>query len=89
MVWAVGFVDAGWLLRWMTWEEFFQIVMSQSFHRIQDLHADLIVGGLSLATDYMWVMNSIIYHLNADIIFIAPIIRVSQTGLWMHFGPIY
>ena len=59
MVWAIAFIQAEWQLEWMAWAEFFEIVMSGFFNPIESRGADLIVGGFSLATDYMWVTNAI------------------------------
>ena len=53
MAWAIGFLEGGWSVRWMSWSEFVKMGLGGDWERIFNLGPDLIVGGFSLATDYM------------------------------------
>lgn len=53
MLWAIAFIEAGWHVTFMEWPAFLERVMSQNFEFFRHLPAHLIVGGFSLATDYM------------------------------------
>ena len=53
MVWVIGFLKAGWSIKWMGWKDFLDTVLTSSFQCIRKIAPDLIVGGLNLATDYI------------------------------------
>ena len=58
MAWAIGFIEAGWIIRWMKWSEFFEKVEGGDLEFICTKNPQLIVGGLSLASDYMFVLKA-------------------------------
>ena len=54
MAWIIAFLEAGWLLQWMRWDVFLQIVLDGNFDDIVNMsNLKLIAGGFSLAVDYM------------------------------------
>jgi hypothetical protein len=55
MAWAIGFLEGGWTLKWMAWSRFVEMVKGGNLEPICKSGADLIIGGFSLATDYMYV----------------------------------
>jgi hypothetical protein len=62
MVWAIAFLEAGWTIQWMKWDVFRPIIMSGDFNRIREVNPQLIVGGFSLAIDYMYVSYYLLIH---------------------------
>jgi hypothetical protein len=53
MVWALGFIEADWHIVWMAWDAFLRKTVECDFDFFRRLPIHLIVGGFSLATDYM------------------------------------
>jgi hypothetical protein len=54
MAWAIGFMNAGWTIQWMRWDNYLNAIISMNytiFRNIQDVI--LIAGGLNLAIDYL------------------------------------
>lgn len=56
MCWAIAFILNNWTVRWLDWSTFYQVIYNASWESCIELQeVNLVVGGLSLATDYLCV----------------------------------
>jgi hypothetical protein len=59
LAWAIGFLEVEWVLKSMKWTVFVDKLVCSDWINICRLKPDLIVGGFSLATDYMYVLRTL------------------------------
>jgi hypothetical protein len=56
--WAIAFILNNWNVRWLDWSTFYQVTYNATWESCIELQGvNLVVGGFSLATDYLWVAS--------------------------------
>lgn len=66
MAWAIAFINEGWTIQWMTWPVFLNNILQGDFNKGilgNNKNVNLVAGGFSLATDYMYFTHTLIFIL--------------------------